>query len=77
MRSAAHEGGHVIKDSKGSVIYTREYKFTNRYNQKIIIQDHSAGHLKGGQGPHFNVRPFENTRTGSVPVTLDHYPFIK
>jgi RHS repeat-associated protein len=75
MRAAPHEGGHVLKDANGNVIYTREYHYTNSRGQKIIIQEHSAGHMKGGQGPHFNVRPEENPRTGSVPGTQDHYPF--
>lgn len=77
MRTAPHEGGHVIKDENGKIIWTKEYIYTNNKGQKIIIQDHSAGHEKGGQGPHFNVRPFENPRTGKVPGTKDHYPFKK
>lgn len=77
MRSAPHEGGHVIKDANGNVINTREYHYTNSNGEKIIIQDHSAGHTKGDQGPHFNVRPAENPRTGSVPGTQDYYPFNK
>ncbi|MDP4095824.1 HNH/endonuclease VII fold putative polymorphic toxin [Paenibacillus sp. P96] len=77
MRSAQHEGGHVIKDSNGKVISTREYVYTNKDGKKIVIQDHSAGHQKGGQGPHFNVRPADNTRTGKVPGTMEHYPFNK
>ena len=44
-----------------------------------MIQDHSAGHHysdgKGEQCPHYNVRPIENTRTGSVANTQDHYSF--
>ncbi|NYM55042.1 HNH/endonuclease VII fold putative polymorphic toxin, partial [Salmonella enterica] len=39
----------------------------------------SAGHSYadgvGNQGSHLNVRPIENTRTGSVPGTFDHYEF--
>ncbi len=77
MRTAAHEGGHVIKDSSGNVISTREYVYTNKDGRKIVIQDHSAGHVKGGQGPHFNVRPSGNTRTGKVPGRKEHYPFNK
>lgn len=46
MRTAAHEGGHVIKDSKGNVISTREYVYTNKDSRKIVIQYHSAGHKK-------------------------------
>lgn len=77
MRTAAHEGGHVIKDKQGNVIYTREYYFKNNKGETIIIQDHSAGHEKGGQGPHFNVRPSDNPRTGSIDGTKDHYEFNK
>jgi hypothetical protein len=59
---------------------TREYVFTRPDNSQVIIQDHSAGHRfgqggVGDQGPHFNVRPPENTRTGRVPGTSEHYPF--
>ncbi|MCY1095241.1 MULTISPECIES: T7SS effector LXG polymorphic toxin [Bacillus] len=77
MRTAPHEGGRVIKDDYGKIIWTKEYLYTNNKGQKIIIQDHSAGHKKGGQGPHFNVRPFDNPRTGKVPGTKEHYPFKK
>src|SRR5690625_525673 len=77
MRKAEYEGGHVVKDKNGKVIMTREYVYTNNNGQKVIIQDHSAGHLKGGQGPHYNVRPVENTRTGRVLGTWEHYPFQK
>ena len=77
MRSAEHEGGHVIKDKNGKVIETREYYYTNKDGEKIIIQDHGAGHAKGGQGPHFNVRPADKPRTGKVPGTKDQYPFNK
>ncbi|WP_221395234.1 HNH/endonuclease VII fold putative polymorphic toxin [Dyadobacter sp. NIV53] len=47
-------------------------------SSKVVIQDHSAGHTQfGGEAakPHFNVRPSENTRTGTVPGTNAHYPF--
>jgi hypothetical protein len=56
---------------------TREYTYTRPDGSRVIIQDHSAGHSRSGgvgnQGPHFNVRPPENTRTGNVPGTKDHY----
>ncbi|MEC9649438.1 RHS repeat-associated core domain-containing protein, partial [Escherichia marmotae] len=68
-----------IFDSNGNQVWTREYQFTRADGTKIIIQDHSAGHSYpngiGNQGPHLNVRPIENTRTGSVPGTFDHYEF--
>jgi len=75
MRTADYEGGHVIKDSEGNVIMTREYHYTNTRGEKIIIQDHCAGHMKGGQGPHFNVRPADKPRTGKVEGTKEYYPF--
>jgi hypothetical protein len=53
MRTAAHEGSRVIKDKKGKIIKTKEYYYTNKDGEKITIQDHRAGHKKGGQGPHF------------------------
>ncbi|OLP66086.1 Ribonuclease YxiD [Bacillus pumilus] len=77
MRTAPHEGSRVMKDKNGKIIWTKEYIYTNNKGQKIIIQDHSAGHEKGGQGPHFNVRPFDNPRTGKVPGTKEHYSFKK
>jgi hypothetical protein len=48
----------------------------------LFIQEHSLGHDfmdngVGNQNQHFNVRPAENTRTGSVSGTLDHYEFGK
>jgi RHS repeat-associated protein len=75
MRSAEYEGGHIIKDDSGNIIMTREYYFKNNSGETIVIQDHGAGHEKGGQGSHFNVRHEYNTRTGHVPGTQDHYPF--
>lgn len=72
--------GSAILDAGGNPINTREYHFKNNDGQNIVIQDHSAGHNFGGvgdRGPHFNVRPIENTRTGKVPGTRSHYEFIK
>ncbi|WGZ96377.1 MAG: polymorphic toxin-type HINT domain-containing protein [Candidatus Thiothrix putei] len=68
----------AIIGSNGKPIMTREYTYTRPDGSKVVIQDHSAGHQfgqggVGDQGPHFNVRPPENTRTGSVPGTQDHY----
>ena len=82
MKEPEYAGGHVIKDKNGKVIKTREYYF-RKYNPKedkyetYVIQDHSAGHEKGNQGPHFNVRPIENRRNGDVIGTKQHYPFKK
>ena len=77
MRTAAFEGSHVVKDSSGKVIKVREYHYENIDGREIVIQDHSAGHVKGDQGSHFNVRPADNTRTGHVEGTQAHYPFHK
>ena len=54
--------------------------YTTSDGKKVVIQDHSAGHKfneggKGDQGPHFNVRPSDNTRTGTVDGTKPHYNF--
>ncbi|AHE72488.1 hypothetical protein M942_04125 [Enterobacter ludwigii] len=73
-------GGSSVLGKDGNPIWTREYQFSRDDGSKIIIQDHSAGHSYGengvgDQGPHFNVRPSENTRTGKVPGTRGHYEF--
>lgn len=44
----------------------------------VIIQDHAAGRVFGeggneGQGPHFNVRPPNGTRSCVVPGALERY----
>lgn len=73
--------GKWIVNAEGQPIKTREYTFSRLDGNKVVIQDHSAGHYFGepggigDQGPHFNVRPPENTRTGKVPGTQEHYPF--
>jgi RHS repeat-associated protein len=72
--------GKAILGPDHKPIMTREYTYTRPDGSRVIIQEHSAGHQfgEGGigdQGPHFNVRPPENTRTGSVPGTQDHYPW--
>ncbi|MFE3541954.1 HNH/endonuclease VII fold putative polymorphic toxin [Nocardia sp. NPDC059177] len=72
--------GRKIFDENYREINTQEYDYTTPSGKRITIQDHSAGHQYGeggvgDQGPHFNVRPSDDTRNGSVPGTLDHYPF--
>ena len=57
MRTAEHEGSKIILGKNNKPIKTREYNFINYKGKKIIIQDNGAKHLKGGQGPHFNVIP--------------------
>lgn len=75
------QSGRTIMGENGQPITTREYTYTRPDGSRVIIQDHGAGHDfgevdgTGNQGPHFNVRPPENTRTGSVPGTQAHYPF--
>ncbi|WP_249186838.1 HNH/endonuclease VII fold putative polymorphic toxin [Pseudomonas sp. KB-10] len=71
-------GGTSVLGLDGKPVMTREYIYTRPDGTKVVIQDHSAGHKfgqkgVGDQGPHFNVRPPENTRTGSVPGTQNHY----
>jgi hypothetical protein len=72
--------GSAVLGADGNPVMTREYTYTRPDGSKVVIQDHSAGHQFGkgsigDQGPHFNVRPPENTRTGSVAGTSEHYPF--
>ena len=69
--------GKTVKNSDGKVVNTTEYTHTTTDGNKVVIQDHSAGHTKGNQGPHLNVRPAENTRTGKVEGTKSHYEFDK
>jgi RHS repeat-associated protein len=75
-----NRNGNPILGGNGKRIMTREYLYKRADGSEIIIQDHSAGHQfgEGGigdQGPHFNVRPVDNPRTGHVPGTSEHYSF--
>nr|WP_229631939.1 HNH/endonuclease VII fold putative polymorphic toxin [Pseudomonas quercus] len=69
----------MVKNSKGAVVKTRDYYFTNNKGKKIIIQKHSIGHSKAvplrGADPHFNVRPIDRPMTGNVRGTHGHYNF--
>ncbi|RLL66500.1 putative T7SS-secreted protein [Streptomyces sp. Z26] len=72
--------GTRIVDERGIPIVSREYVFTRADGGKVIIQDHSAGHQfgeggVGDQGRHFNVRPYDNPRTGKLPGTSQHYEY--
>lgn len=71
--------GKQILGKDGKPILTREYTYTTKNGEKVVIQDHSAGHKysdgKGTQGAHFNVRPIGDTRNGKVDGTKEHYPF--
>ncbi|WP_141733559.1 HNH/endonuclease VII fold putative polymorphic toxin [Oligoflexus tunisiensis] len=78
-RMTNRDGSTILNENKQPIM-TREYTYTKPDGSKVVIQDHSAGHKfgeggVGDQGPHFNVRPPENTRTGSVPGTKEHYNF--
>ncbi|MFJ9466552.1 DUF6531 domain-containing protein [Streptomyces caniferus] len=75
------KGAKVLKD--GMPIPTRESHYTLADGRKVVIQDHSAGHIygppgtAGNQGRHFNVRPGDDTRNGKVPGTSEHYSWGK
>jgi hypothetical protein len=76
----ADRSGRRVLNDKGIPVETREYSFTGSNGDRVIIQDHSAGHSFGGggvgdQGPHFNVRPFNNPRAGRVPGTAGRYEY--
>lgn len=68
-------------DDNGKPIRTREYQYTRANNSKILIQDHSAGHMylapgnRGDQSAHFNLRPIEKSRTGKLAGAREHYYF--
>ncbi len=70
--------GKTALGADGKPVMTREYTYTKPDGTKVKVQDHSAGHPQFGKdnpGKHLNVRPPENTRTGTVPGTKKHYPF--
>ena len=73
-------GAHIL-DKYKQTIMTTEYYYVNNRLEHIVVQNHAAGHQYpdgiGNQGPHFNVRPINNTRTGKVKNTKEHYPFDK
>jgi len=63
----------------GKPIMTWQYTYTKPDGTKAVIQDHSSGHPNfGGEAskPHFNVRPPEKLRNGTVAGTKSHYPFL-
>jgi hypothetical protein len=69
-----------VLDADGKPIVTRNYEYTSPDGKQVVIQDHGAGHkfkdgAHGDQGPHFNVRPSDDTRHGVVDGTKPHYPF--
>ncbi|MEU9699760.1 HNH/endonuclease VII fold putative polymorphic toxin [Streptomyces sp. NPDC047981] len=80
MVAMTNRNGENILNPDGTRVMTREYVFTRRGGDRVIIQDHSYGHYYGeggvgDQGAHFNVRPYSNPRTGKVPGTAQHYEY--
>ncbi|MFF5854835.1 putative T7SS-secreted protein [Streptomyces sp. NPDC012751] len=72
--------GQQVMDASHNPVMTREYVFTRNDGSRVIIQDHGFGHYYGeggvgDQGPHLNVRPWENPRTGKVAGTAQHYEY--
>lgn len=65
--------------TSAEVILSRQYYYKNQHGDTIIIQEHQDGHVfksgVGNQGPHFNVRPISNPRTGYIEGVLDHYEY--
>ncbi|EIK68315.1 Rhs family protein [Pseudomonas synxantha BG33R] len=72
-----------ILDESGRFINSRVYQFTRADGSKVLIQDHSAGHKFGrpdgigDQKAHFNLRPIDKPRNGTVNGGKDHYNFRK
>jgi hypothetical protein len=72
--------GKKVLGPDGKPIMTRERTYTRPDGSKVVIQDHSAGHKfndggVGDHGPHFDVRPPDARRHGTVDGTQPHYPF--
>jgi RHS repeat-associated protein len=70
-------GRTIMNPSTGRPVETRQYHFTNMRGETVVVQDHGAGHPSFGIDSHFNVRPGNNLRTGSVPGTQAHYFFTQ
>ena|SRR5882672_3813132 len=72
--------GKQVVDENGKPQTAREYTHTTGSGDKVVIQDHSQGHRYpdgAKEGPHFNVRPENDTRHGQVPGTKSHYRYKK
>ncbi|WP_240153825.1 HNH/endonuclease VII fold putative polymorphic toxin, partial [Erwinia amylovora] len=78
--------GHQLMDTNHNPISTREYHYTRSDGSRIVIQEHSAGHIygppgtPGNQGPHFNPREPDpitghGSRNMSYPGLPEHYNF--
>ncbi|TNH41474.1 RHS repeat-associated core domain-containing protein, partial [Photorhabdus luminescens] len=75
-----------IMDANHNPLSSREYHFSRPDGSKIVIQEHSAGHIygppgtPGNQGPHFNPREYnpasgDGFRNKSVDGLPEHYNF--
>jgi RHS repeat-associated protein len=74
------QNGKQVVDENGKPQTSREYTHTTGTGDKVVIQDHSQGHTYADgakEGPHFNVRPADDTRHGQVPGTKAHYRYKK
>ncbi|MGX0936864.1 HNH/endonuclease VII fold putative polymorphic toxin [Cupriavidus metallidurans] len=79
MVPLTNSSGNWLLGDNNKPVMTRELTYQVG-GENVVIQDHSAGHAfgKGGVGDqpsHHNVRPDENTRTGSIQGMADHYYF--
>ncbi|WP_413531462.1 HNH/endonuclease VII fold putative polymorphic toxin, partial [Rahnella inusitata] len=77
---------HQLMDANHNPISTKEYHYTRPDGSKIVIQEHSTGHIygppgtPGNQGPHFNLRTYDyESGHGSRNISLrglpEHYEF--
>ena len=81
------EYGKRILDKNGNFVYSREliYSVSGKFDvqgnpvTEVVVQDHSYGHIYsngiGNQSAHYNVRPYNNTKTGRIRGLRDHYYF--
>jgi|GEM_PF-1005383 len=76
--------GNAMLDSDNNKISTREYHYRNTDGERLVIQDHSAGHSQfsgsDAEKSHFNVRKYDADtgdamRTKSFPGTHGHYTY--
>ncbi|MEQ7922637.1 RHS repeat-associated core domain-containing protein [Xanthomonas sp. WHRI 1810A] len=71
--------GDYVYKKNWEIVQTRDYHFVSNKGSTVIIQEHNYGHIKAeplrGAEPHFNVRPSDNMRTGSIEGTHGHYNF--
>jgi len=73
MTGPDYAGGHVVKDSNGNIVITRQYVYTDLDGTPVYIQEHTYPHT-GSDGPHFNVKPEADLRNGVYPGIKEHYP---